>query len=243
MRKNTEEAMHAAALLAKRALQIDPSYAPAASLVGICRASQRVRGWGPVADADISEAVHLAKQVIEAARDDPDALSWAGWAVAALAGERSLGLRAINSAVALNPNSALAWSAKGWVEGFSNRPATAIEAVRKAIRLSPLDPRRYFFEGALALAYVISDRYEEAIESAEKALTNNPRAMHVLGFKAVACIRLGRVEEASECIRRFCELRPGSTVANLESTLRSVFSPEVLAIYIEGLREAGLPQE
>ena len=93
------------------------------------------------------------------------------------------------------------------------------------------------------MAYLISARYEEAIEAADKALTRNPRAVHVLGAKAAACISLGRVQEASECIKRFCELRPGSTIANIGETVRATFSPEVLAIYLEGLRKAGLPEE
>jgi len=160
-----------------------------------------------------------------------------------LAGERALGLRAIDRAIALNPNSAHGWGTKAWVEALSNRSAPAIEAARRAIRLSPLDPIRYLFEGALALACVISDRDEEAIEASDKALTQNPRAVHVLGLKAIACVRLGRLEEASECIRRFREMRPGSTIANLEETMRASFSPEVLAIYLEGLRKAGMPEE
>jgi hypothetical protein len=59
IRKHTEEGLHLATVLAKRALEIDPSYVPAASFIGLCRASQRVRGWGPISDADVTEAVRL----------------------------------------------------------------------------------------------------------------------------------------------------------------------------------------
>jgi adenylate cyclase len=189
------------------------------------------------------EAIRLANQAIEEGKDDPVALLNAGWTIAVLAGERALGLRAIDRAIALNPNSALGWGLKGWVEAISNRSAPAIEAARRAIRLSPLDPMRYWFDGALALACVISDRDEEGMESADQALTQNPRAVRVLGLKAITCVRLGRLEEASECVRRFRELRPGSTIANLEETMRAGFSPEVLAIYLDGLRKAGMPEE
>jgi tetratricopeptide (TPR) repeat protein len=47
---------------------------------------------------------------------------------------------AIDRALALNPNSALAWSVRGWILGWQNRPDSAIEAHQQAIRLSPLDP-------------------------------------------------------------------------------------------------------
>jgi adenylate cyclase len=242
LRKNTEEGTREASVLAKRALEIDPSYLPAASLVAHCRSNQWLRGWGPISDADVAEALYLAKHTIESGSDDPDALSYAGWAVAVLAGEGALGSRAIDRAITLNPNSALALGYKGMVEGYSNHPAAAIEAARRAVRLSPLDAW-HAFEATLALAYLISARYEEAIEAADKALTRNPRAVHVLGGKATACISLGRVQEAGECIKRFCELRPGSTIANIGETMRTAFSPEVLAIHLEGLRKAGLPEE
>jgi adenylate cyclase len=242
LRRNTEQGTHEASVLAKRALQIDPSCLPAASLVAHCRSNQRLRGWGPISETDVAEALRLAKHTIEVGSDDPDALSYAGWALAVLAGERALGVRAIDRAVALNPNSTLALGYKGMVEVYSNRPGAAIEAARSAMRLSPLDAW-HVFEATLALAYLTSARYEEAIEAADKALTKNPRAVHVLGGKAVACIGLGRVQEASECVKQLCELRPGSTIANIGEAVRAALSPEVLAIYLGGLRKAGLPEE
>ena len=44
---------------------IDPSYAPAAALVGWCRVLQRVRGWGALSDEDIAEACLLVLRSIQ----------------------------------------------------------------------------------------------------------------------------------------------------------------------------------
>jgi adenylate cyclase len=118
-----------------------------------------------------------------------------------------------------------------------------MEAFQRAMRLSPLDPWTYSFAGGLALAHLIAGRYKEAIEWADRALHEQPRMTHVTGFKAVACSCLGRVAEAGQRIRRFCELRPGSTVATVEEAMGTVFAPDVLAIYLEGLRKAGLPEK
>ena len=97
------------------------------------------------------------------------------------------------------------------------------------------------FEGGLALAYLIAGRYQEALERADRALHEQPKATHSVGVKAVACCHLGRIEKGRECIRRFCELRPGSTIANVKESMRTALSPEVLDVYVEGLRQAGLP--
>src|SRR5260370_14737822 len=83
--------MREAVALVRRALAIDPSYAPAAALIGWCHYFQRVQGWGVVSDAEISEAVRQARQAIEAGRDDPDVLAMAGitfWVFALIADGR-----------------------------------------------------------------------------------------------------------------------------------------------------------
>jgi adenylate cyclase len=241
--KNTEDGMREAITLAKRALAIDPSYAPAAAMIAWCRGYQKVRGRGLVSDAEVVEGVRLARHAIYAGKEDPYVLCRAGYAIAILAGDRAAGLRAIERSIALNPNSAFAWGLNGWVQCISNRPAPAIEAFQRAIRLSPLDPSRWAFEGGLAMAHLIAGRYEKAVEWADRALDENPMATHVLGCKTVACTRLGRIEEGWDCVRRFRELRPGSTVADVEGAVRIFLSPEVLALYLDGLRKAGLPEE
>jgi hypothetical protein len=63
--------------LLKRALVIDPSYAPAAARVALCRVGQVSFGLGRVSDAEMSEAAQLAAQAIETGKDDPNAL-WMG---------------------------------------------------------------------------------------------------------------------------------------------------------------------
>ncbi|MBV8575156.1 MAG: CadC-family transcriptional regulator, partial [Acetobacteraceae bacterium] len=66
----TEQGFAEAIVLARQALAIDPSYAPAAALVGLCRGLQRAQGWGALSGEDIGEACRLARQALEAERDD-----------------------------------------------------------------------------------------------------------------------------------------------------------------------------
>jgi len=100
-----------------------------------------------------------------------------GWTILALDGDRATGLSAIEHALALNPNCALAWSFFGWAQGFHfhNRSASAIEALERAMRLSPLDPLRWVFYGGLAHAHFAANHHEEAIEWADRALHAQPR--------------------------------------------------------------------
>jgi adenylate cyclase len=70
----TDEGFAEAVVLARGALAIDPSYAPAAALVGWCRMLQRAQGWGALSDEDIREACGLARQALEAGRDDAETI-------------------------------------------------------------------------------------------------------------------------------------------------------------------------
>jgi TolB-like protein len=70
----TEGDLSEAIALSRRALTLDPSYAPAAAMIAFCRVFQRIQNWGSVAEAEVAEGARLARQAIEAGKDDPDAL-------------------------------------------------------------------------------------------------------------------------------------------------------------------------
>jgi adenylate cyclase len=240
-RKWTVESSREAVGLLRRALVFDPSYAPAAGLFAACRVQQMLTHG--ISEEEVVEGARLARQAIEIGQEDPVALALGGFGIFVLAGERASGLSAIERALALNPNHAIAWMYCGSAHGFSHHPAPAIEALQRAIRLSPLDPQRWAFYGGLALAHLVAGGHEEAVEWADRALHENPKVTIVVEYKAVACGYLGRIEEGRECVRRLCELRPGSTIATVEKVIGGFASPEVVAIYLEGLRKAGLPEQ
>jgi tetratricopeptide (TPR) repeat protein len=72
-----------------------------------------------------------------------------------------------------------------------NRPEPAIEAFQRAIRLSPLDPLTYYFASGLAFAYLYMQRFEDAVEWADRSFAQEPRYTPVLRVKLVACAHLG----------------------------------------------------
>src|SRR5271167_3404238 len=86
--KHTDESVRAAIALLKQALAIDPGYAPAAALIGWSRVHQFSHGRSPVSETEIAEAVALARQALEAGKDDPDTLWMAASTLSLFAGER-----------------------------------------------------------------------------------------------------------------------------------------------------------
>src|SRR5215472_9968382 len=104
----TDEGFTEAVVLARQALAIDPSYAPAAALVGRCRGQQGLQGWGALSANDVAEACRLARQALATERNDAETIGLAAWTLFRLAGETAMAA-ALDRALALNPNAALAW--------------------------------------------------------------------------------------------------------------------------------------
>jgi len=243
--KFSADGMRQSVALLQRALAIDPSYGPSAALIGFCRHLQRDHGLGgTVSDADVVESVRLARHAIETGKDDPDALWMGAFVLAVFAGEHAAAVSVIDRALTLNPNSAHAWHIRGFVLMFRNQPGPAIEAIQRAMRLSPLDPLGPSFKSALAAAHCFAGRYEEAVEWADRALHEQPRFDPAMAVEMVSCAHLGRIDEAREWLRRRLELQPKLTIAEWRARGVVKFaSPELLTRFEEGLRKAGLPEE
>jgi TolB-like protein/Flp pilus assembly protein TadD len=238
----TDEGLTEAVVLARQALAIDPSYAPAAALVGRCRGQQRGQGWGALSAADVGEAVRLARQALEAERDDTETISLAAWTLFVLAGEAAMAGAALDRALALNPNAAHAWLFRGFIHAVRNQPEAAIESVERARRLSPFDPRTFLYAQNIAIAHLAARRFEVAIEWADRALHDQPRLVSAMRFKVAANAHLGRLDEARAELRRVLAIDPKLTIAGFREYAH-FYAPEVLELLVTGLRLAGLPEE
>jgi TolB-like protein len=238
----TEESIREAIVMLRRALAIDPAFAAAAAMLGTCRIHQRAHRFGIVSDTEIAEALRLARDAIEAGKDDPDALWMAGWTLSTFTREQATAANVIDRALALNPNSAHAWMARGLGLVLQNQPDPAIEAFEHAMRLSPLDPlgSRGFTYG-LAMAHLAAGRYGEAIEWADRSLAAQPDYRPALRVKTICCAYLGRIDEAHGWLSRLLELDPGLTIASYKATSKHL-PAELQVRHVEGLRKAGLPE-
>ena len=133
-------------------------------MVGWCRGLQWVQGWGALSDEDIGEACHLARQALEAERDDAETILRAAWTLFRLTREAAMPAAALDRALALNPNAAHAWLARANIHAMHNQPEAAIEATERARRLSPFDPEAFHYAGNIAIAHLAARRFEQAIE-------------------------------------------------------------------------------
>jgi TolB-like protein/class 3 adenylate cyclase/Flp pilus assembly protein TadD len=238
----TEEGLAHAVVLARQALAIDPSCAPAASMVGWCRGLQRIQGWGALSADDVAEAVRLARQALDAERDDADTICQAALTLCFLAGEAAMAAAALDRAVTLNPNSATTWAARGIIHAVRNQPEAAIEANERARRLSPFAPNIFFYAVNIAAAHLFARRFEQAIKWADRALHDQPRIISAMRVKVAALAHLGHLDSARAELSRVLAIDPKLTIAGFLRVYAQFVEPEVLEVYVTGLRLAGLPE-
>jgi adenylate cyclase len=140
-------------------------------------------------------------------------------------------------AVALNPNSFVAWSCRGQVYRIAGLWEEAVRSFERAIRISPVDPLLHLTFNGMGLAFVELCRFEEAIVAGKKALRQNPSFSLPYRLLASAFAHLGRDAEAREAAARLLEVDPAFTI----SAWIARGGQSNAKLMTEGLRKAGLP--
>jgi tetratricopeptide (TPR) repeat protein len=107
--------------------------------------------------------------------------------------------------------------------------------------LSLFDPLAFRYAGNIAIAHLAAQRFEQAIEWADRALHDQPRLANAMRVKVVALAHLGRLDEARAELSRLLAIDPKLTIAGYRAYAHFV-APEVLELYVTGLRLAGLPE-
>lgn len=145
-----------------------------------------------------------------------------------------------SDAIKVNPNESLAWLFKGTLHAFKGEGQDAISAAEKALRLSPLDPTRYFYDSLAASAAVSAGNYGRAIELAQRSLRAN--CTHTSTFRALAIAQSlsGDLESAKVSVAQLIKLDPQFTVEEfLKRSPSSQFS--IGKKFADALLRAGLP--
>jgi TolB-like protein len=238
----TEKGLAEAVAFARQALAIDPSYAPAAAMVSVCRWMQRVQGWGALSADDVGEACCLARQVLEAERDDAETIWQAAMTLFRLAGETAMAAAALDRTLTLNPNAAHAWMARGNIHASRNQPEAAIEAIERARRLSPFDPYTFFYAFTIASAHFSARRFKQAAEWADRALHDQPRLASAMRLKVAALAYLGDLDEARAQLGRLLAIDPKVSIAGYRAYAGHFLAPEILELQVTGMRLAGMPE-
>jgi adenylate cyclase len=180
--------------LLERALALEPDYAAAHSLLAWCHHILFLRAG--YREENRLVAIRHARAAVTHGRDDANAQSLGALVIGIIEHDRPAAFEAFERALALSPSSAFALFMGSNVQAFAGNAERAIEWAERALRVSPIDRLAYVPHIALALAFILQGRYEEAANAARRSVQSNPEFSVSHSLLAAALAKLGRMEAA-----------------------------------------------
>lgn len=236
----TKEDADAAITNLERAISIDPEFASAHALLGLCHAQIGMRGWIRPASPAFEEARRCAERAVRLAPASPEANQSLAF-VLAMTGEAEQAARVARHAIDLNPNLAEAYATLGHALIFCGDLQGGMAACQKAERGNPRGSRGTWLYDAMGHGYFFLGEYEKAIEVSRKGLHQDPALFGALVTLACAYARLGRAGEARHYVDELLRQIPRYSIRALRKNPMFV-DPKLVEELVECMREAGLPE-
>ena len=142
-------------------------------------------------------------------------------------------------AVELNPSFAAAHCGFADSLTYLGRYDEAIARFEKAIALSTNDPQRWAFYTYGALALILKQDFERALEWTERASEIPNRQYWTLAHKAVALAYLGRGAEARRALDAAVAEQPNLGIGFARKKMYFLKRSDQLELYLDGLKRAG----
>ena len=223
--------------LLQRAIEIDPSYVEAHTLLGFFYFDEW-RVWGRNRNQNLASALDLGNTAVELDPSDP-----APHVLLALVyqwrREFDKANPAADKALALEPKDAITLSNLGSMLGWAGRSKEAVKVLQEAIRLDPFHPPNYLER--LAFAYAGLGEYERCIEATSRGIALDSNYVGLYVDAATCYAALGREEEAKAAAAEILRTKPRFTLKAFASYAPSTHEGD-LEWKMEMLRKAGIPE-
>jgi adenylate cyclase len=222
--------------LAKEAIDLDPQYPFAYTILAATHMLDVWLGITLSPKQSIAQAIELAQKAISIDESFGKARGLLGF-LYTMTGQHEKGVAEAEKAVTLDPNSDTALNYLGLALRFGGRPNEAIPVIKKAIRLNPFAPSAYLYN--LGLCYVLTGQFEEAIAECKKATICEPDNLLAQVALTTVYALSGRDEEARATASEILRIDPKFSLENYSKTLPYKNQADRHRV-IDALRKAGL---
>ena len=226
--------------LLQRAMEIDPSYAPAFSYAAYWHIFRVGQEWSTNLASDIAEAARLSELAIACDENDAMALAIFGYVQSYLKKQFDEAFQFFDRAIACGPSAPTPWIFSAATLCFIGDGSTAVDRASTAVRLSPLDSHVFFAEHILAQSHYVNGNFAEAVRWARRADAGNAQLTSNLRTLASSLVAIDKVDEAREVARRHQRIVPTFRVSAWAS--RTPMQGDVRTLRVERLLVAGMPE-
>ena len=212
-----------------QAVERDPQYGLALSLVAFCYYRMGFQGWSQDVQTARRNGLDFARRALQHDPENPEVLSRAAGVLGYFGEDIHTAIPLIDRCLELNPNYAMGWYQSGVLRNWAGQPEVALKHFDKYLELNPRGrPAAYLT--AICISLFFCGRFEEAVARICECLEHWPDNTLVCRFLAASYAHLGRLTEAREIVQRL-----GAAVSDDGSRFRS---SEHREMYLCGLRLA-----
>lgn len=199
-----------------------------------------VQGWSPDPSADAQLALECVARSLDEDSRDALALSIGGLVHAYLQKDLATAGQLYEQAIDANPSEPLAWLFSATRFAYLGHGEDAQTSSERALRLSPIDPLKYFFDSLAATAALANADWERSVAMSYRSLKANRAHASTWRTLAIGLVRLNRMDEARNAVQRLLAIEPGLTVERFKERFPGRDGP-LAEPFAEALKAAGVP--
>ena len=200
-----------------------------------------VQGWTPDPAGEHRAALDHVRRSLDLNPNNALALSIGGLVHGFLLKDLDTAGRMYQLALDDNPCEPLAWLFSATRHAYRGEGAEAEEAGDMALRLSPIDPLRYFFESLAATAAAGNGNWRRAAELARRSIKNNRTHSSTWRTLVYALVMDGREAEARLAAAELMRIEPGMRVSHWLNERFPGRDGPMAEPWAQALRTAGVP--
>jgi len=191
--------------LYRKAIALDPEFAPARAGLSLLLAIGHMIGY--VTEPD--EALAEADQALALDSDSSEVLGFVGCALTDIGhGHATRGIELLEKAIERNPSNAQAWVALGAAQLTNRQPELAIASLEHGLRISPRDSLLAVWGSIYAVALGFVGRLDEAIEQARAACRRDDKLHNPRVVLTALLVSADRNDEAVAALAEARRIRP-----------------------------------
>jgi adenylate cyclase len=227
--------------LLKKAVELDPEFSAAYSLIGWSYAMSAEYGWSENPALDLKKVEELLKKAVEVDASNTNFDKYNLWGFLYLIKrEYNQAIEQGKLSIKMAPGIADSHAILANSLLYAGQPEEAIMEMKKAMRLAPFYPS--WFLKCVGQAYLLTGRYEEAI-LAFKEYIERPYSTGGHVWLAIAYSSIGKEDRAQVEAERVLKSKPTFSLKEWGGYNRQLYKDaEVVDRFLGFARNAGLPE-